>query len=66
MIHPDYERFRMWEVDALDPDMQESVQCADCLEYWVQGEMPGEEEDECPDCGSSDIVEVEKEDERGE
>ncbi|TCT61906.1 hypothetical protein EDB31_13621 [Vibrio crassostreae] len=28
MIHPDFERFRMWEVDALDPDMQEAVQCA--------------------------------------
>lgn len=28
MIHPNFERFRMWDVDALDSDMQEAVQCA--------------------------------------
>ncbi|MGI9888107.1 hypothetical protein [Vibrio chagasii] len=51
-------------VDALDPDMQEAVQCACCQEYWSEGQLPGEDEDICPDCGSADIVEVEKEDER--
>lgn len=63
MEYPDYEFSRMQEVDALHPSMEEAVQCSDCLEYWTQGELPGEEEDICPDCGSTAIVEVEKEDE---
>lgn len=64
MLYPDYEVSRMRYVDALDPDMQEAVQCACCQEYWSEGQLPGEDEDICPDCGSADIVEVEKEDER--
>ncbi|MFS1427524.1 hypothetical protein LMH73_010240 [Vibrio splendidus] len=62
MLHPDYERSRLREGDAIDPKLGDAVQCVACLEYWVEGELPGEEEDECPDCGNKEFSEVEKDD----
>lgn len=60
MKHPDYEFARLWESEAVDPDFDDAVQCGDCLEFWSSQGLPGEDNEECPDCGSTCINGVEK------